>query len=301
VGIVISENRSAAVNSYDLDPIAEIYDQTETQTDDIAQIRRLIADQWGIRILEPFAGTGRLVIPLAQDGHYVTGLELAGAMLRRAATKIAVLTPDVQSRITLLQADVLRLAWPSDFDLVLLGGNCLYELATPEEQESVIHAAVSALRKGGYLYVDNDHMEGPLDPAWCEPGEKPAFPSGRCVDGTAVHSTVENTWFDRPARLVEFRRRVSIASPDGQVSYHIFCQQKHPVSAVEVRYWLERQGMKVEQAYGDHHGSPYSETSPRAVFWARKTERCSASARDPTLTNLARPLSQRNPNVNCLS
>jgi len=260
----------AVANVYDLDSIAELYDRLETQTADLAFIQRLIADQPPLRILEPFAGTGRILIPLAVDGHRVTGLELAPAMLRRTAAKVASLPQAIQDRITLCSMNVLREPWPAGFDLVILAGNCLYELATPPEQEWVIRAAVAAARSGGYLYVDNDHMEGPLAPSWCELGEKPAFPSGRCADGTELQSTLETIWFDRDSRLARFRRRVQICAPDGRVSEHIFVQQKHPVSAAEVCGWLEVQGVKVEGCFGDHHGRPHTQDSERAIFWARK-------------------------------
>jgi len=57
-------------NAYDIEPhIAEIYDQVETYTDDLYLIRRLIGGRVPLRILEPFCGTGRILIPLALDGH----------------------------------------------------------------------------------------------------------------------------------------------------------------------------------------------------------------------------------------
>jgi SAM-dependent methyltransferase len=58
--------------AYELDPhIAEVYDQTENYTDDIALILRLLDDTGPLRVFEPFCGTGRILIPLAQTGHAV--------------------------------------------------------------------------------------------------------------------------------------------------------------------------------------------------------------------------------------
>ena len=120
---------------YDWDAhVAEFYDQLITDTEDIALIRRLIGPRKRLRILEPFCGTGRMLIPLALDGHAVVGLDRARGMLARAKAKARALPSEVQERITWLQRDVLREAWPAGFDLVILGDNCLYELATPEEQ-----------------------------------------------------------------------------------------------------------------------------------------------------------------------
>jgi SAM-dependent methyltransferase len=255
---------------YDLDPVAEIYDRVETQTGDIALLKRLIEDGSRLRVLEPFAGTGRIVIPLAMDGHAVTGLELADAMVRRAAAKVAELPADVQKRITFRRMDALRGAWPAGFDLVVLAGNCLYELATSHDQEAVIRAAADALRPGGALFVDNDHMEGPLAPDWRDPGAKPAFPTGRCADGTVLESTMETVWTDVPGRLARFRRRVRIRTADGRIQEWCFIQQKHAPSAAEVRSWLEGHGLSIEGQLGDYQGAPCSQNSERAIFWARK-------------------------------
>jgi hypothetical protein len=43
------------------------------------------------------------------------------------------LPADVQKRIQLQCADVTVETWPTEFDLVVLGFNCFYELATAEE------------------------------------------------------------------------------------------------------------------------------------------------------------------------
>ena len=34
--------------------------------------------------------------------------------------------------------------------------------------------------------------------------------------------------------------------------------------------WLEKYGFVVEQIFGDRAGDPYTETSNRAIFWAKK-------------------------------
>jgi hypothetical protein len=56
-------------------------------------------------------------------------------MLDQAQEKINLLPDEIKKRVTLTQADVLVEDWLQGFDLVVLGGNCLYELAAAEEQE----------------------------------------------------------------------------------------------------------------------------------------------------------------------
>jgi SAM-dependent methyltransferase len=257
---------------YDIEPhIVELYDQSETYTDDVELIRNLIDGRGSLRILEPFCGTGRILIPLALDGHELVGLDQAKGMLARARAKTAELSKDVQERITLVEVNVISYEWPQGFDLVILGGNCFYELATPQEQEQCIASAATVLNFGGYIYVDNNHMEGALDESWRHPGAREGFPTGICDDGTRIESTTETIWYDASARLVRFRRSTRVALPGGQIVEKEYVQQKHPVSTIEVRAWLNTHGFVIEQLYGDRAGNPYTETSERAIFWARKT------------------------------
>jgi SAM-dependent methyltransferase len=256
---------------YDVTPhIAEIYDQIETYTDDIELILRLIEGLGPLRILEPFCGTGRILIPLALAGHTLVGLDKATGMLSYARIKINRLAKEYQSKIALIETDVVNGTWPSGFELVILGSNCFYELSIPEEQEKCIMTAFSVLNSGGYVYVDNDHMEGGLDKSWQVSGKHPGFPSGKCNDGASVETSTETIWYDIPNRLARFRRLTKVTFPDGSTIQKEYFQQKHPVSSVEVRSWLEKHGFIIEQFYGDRKGNPYSKKSDRAIFWARK-------------------------------
>ena len=258
-------------NTYAFDThVAEIHDQIETGTVDIEMILQLISRHGPLRILEPFCGTGRILLPLAAAGHEVVGIDQAATMLDRARMKIARQPSEIQRRITLIHADATASPWPQGFDVVLLAGNCFYELACAEEQEGSIAAAAAALQPGGYLFADSDHMEGELALSWRQPGRhKAKFPSGACEDGTRVEGTSETLWYDAPARLVRFRRTITVTSPTGRTASTEWIQQKHPVSTDEIRGWLERHGLVIEQHYGSE-GKPYTDASGRTTFWARK-------------------------------
>ena len=258
-------------NLYDFDiHIAEIYDMQENDTQDIEFIRKLLAGKSRLNILEPFCGTGRLLIPLALDGHTIFGMDQSEAMLQLAQKKIEALPDVVQKRIDLQCADVIRETWSTGYDLVILGFNCFYELATAEEQEYCISQAARACKPGGYIYVDNDHMEGDLDDAWQDLDHKYVYLSGTCKDGTQVRNTRQTIWFDVKKRLARFERKYQITSPSGEIKEYQFTQQKHPVSKVEIQTWLEKNGFEILEVFGDHQGNPYHHISQKAIFWARR-------------------------------
>lgn len=260
-----------ATNPYDIEAhVAEVYDLQETDTADIELIRRLINGRGPWRILEPFSGTGRILIPLAADGHELVGIDQARFMVEHAGQKVASLTEEARQRIRIFQGDVLCMGWPEGFDLVILGGNSLYELANPDEQQHVIRLAVDALKPGGYLYVDNNHMEGDLAASWQEDSLQRRGLQGVCADGTSVETWMQTVWFDAPRRLVQLRRLTRVRYLDGSETSKEYFQQKHPVSTDEVRGWLEQTGLVIQQVFGDRQGAPYQPESSRAIFWAQK-------------------------------
>lgn len=250
---------------------AEVYDRYITQTEDIQLLRRLIGGRGPWRIFEPFCGTGRIAIPLALDGHEVVGMDQSEPMLDRARAKIDELGDAIRHRLALHRGDAVSDRWPRGFDLVLLGSNCFYELASPEEQKACIAAAARALTPGGYLFVDNDRMEGELAESWRVPGKhKARFPNGVSSDGTRVEGMTELIWCDPAARLWRARRITVLTFPDGSTKERERIQQKHPVSFGEVQGWLDMHGFVIEQTFGGQDGRAFTEKSTRATFWARK-------------------------------
>jgi SAM-dependent methyltransferase len=255
------------VNLYNIDThIAEIYDQQENYSDDVQLLLDLIGKRGPLRIFEPFCGTGRILIPLVVAGHQLIGLDQSKVLLNCCKEKLS----HTGKRAKLVEGDAVDDPWPDGLDLVVLGGNCLYELANADEQERCIQSAASSLKPGGFLFLDNDHMEGPLAQAWQDPTARTSFPTSQCADGIRLESTIQTIWVDVSARLARFSRQTKAIFPDGRIIEQTYIQQKHPISTGEVKFWLEKHGFAIEQFYGSRKREPYMNTSPRAIFWAKK-------------------------------
>ncbi|HUT14106.1 MAG TPA: class I SAM-dependent methyltransferase [Thermoguttaceae bacterium] len=258
---------------YDADlHVAEIYDRHETTVEDIALVRRLLGNRRRLRIFEPFCGTGRILIPLAQDGHEMIGLDESQHMLARLKSKVDS-QPELADRIRLIHAPVFAAAWPGEMDVVLLGGNCFYDVSSCDEQRALILRAADSLPSGGWVFLDNDDHQSPtLQPSWQKPPgqRRKAFPSGTCQDGTVLAGSTETAWFDVRGRFVHYIRRLTVTHPPAAPVHYQWRETCHPTIMADCLTWLQEAGFEVEQTFGGKDGRPYGPETPRCVVWARK-------------------------------
>jgi hypothetical protein len=132
--------------------------------------------------------------------------------------------------------------------------------------------ASASLKIGRYIFLDNNHMEGPLYEFWQRlDTDDNAFPTGLCQDGTSIQTSRKRIWYDINQRLVRYHRRTVVTLPDGSQKIGEYFVQCHPPSKVEMQTWLENNGFTGEQLYGGRNASPYQDSSNHAIFWAVKT------------------------------
>ncbi len=253
------------------DPLlADLYDQSETGVDDLALLRVLIGGIAPLRILECLSGTGRILFPLAEDGHDVTGYELASAMHEKAQRKLALLPEEVRARIHLEQRDVLEGRWGQGYDLVVFAANAFYELPSAEAQRQCIRSAAEALVSRGFIFVDNDDDKGALRQVPFNV-ERVTF-EGHGEDGTYGRYSMRHSHFDDGTGVLHIERSWYKRFTDGTEARGAYRGRKHPVSAQEVELWLRDAGFEILDTFGNRRGAPYTRTSARAIFWARKLD-----------------------------
>lgn len=139
---------------------AELYDfEYREHRHDIgwyrAQARRLAAsrDPPGLDILELGAGTGRVTIPLAQDGHRVTALDRMPSMLALLARKLTDLS--AAARVEPVLGDICSMPLAdARFDLVIAPFNVLMHLYRWQDLLACFREVHRVLRPGGTFALD---------------------------------------------------------------------------------------------------------------------------------------------------
>jgi 2-polyprenyl-3-methyl-5-hydroxy-6-metoxy-1,4-benzoquinol methylase len=130
---------------------ADGYDVENYRPDTLATITVLAELAAGGDLLEFGAGTGRLLIPLANRCRTVVGVDLSPAMIGRVDAT------DLPSNAELLVGSMVD--WTTDrrFDVVACVFNTLLEIAGQEDQYRALHNAASLVKPGGKLVVENVH------------------------------------------------------------------------------------------------------------------------------------------------
>ncbi|MGI6632880.1 MAG: class I SAM-dependent methyltransferase [Bacillota bacterium] len=133
---------------------AEFYDIVHAGLSDVEAYLGF-ASECGPRILELGCGTGRILIPLANVGFQVTGVDASSHMLDACRRKLEWGNREVAGRVRLVQADILNLDLDDRFDLVLAPCNLLNHFLTTKEALRMLERARAHLAPNGAFAMDN--------------------------------------------------------------------------------------------------------------------------------------------------
>ena len=128
----------------------EVYDLLFSPEPPVLEFYAGQAANAGGPVLELGCGTGKLLVPIAQRGVDITGLDSAPAMLDRARTSAARAGVQVQ----LLEGDMRQLSLERKFALIFLGSNSLAHLSDLDSLKEFFAAVRGQLAPSGKLIFD---------------------------------------------------------------------------------------------------------------------------------------------------
>jgi len=225
---------------------------------------RSIARRTGGPVLELGCGTGRVAIPLAQDGHDVVGLDRSPAMLARAerhAKREGV-------ALRLVEGDMRSFSFSEAFPLIAIPFNTFLMLA-PSDRWACLARVREHLAPTGLLAVDcfqpdPEHIVG-HDGTVREEWTRHDPDSGR--DVTKFSSSRANV------DQVDLRWWFEELDDDGHLTRWQRATSLHYMYRREAELMFSAAGFELEALHGDYDGSPAGGTSPKLLVVARRRER----------------------------
>jgi SAM-dependent methyltransferase len=213
-------------------------------------------------VLELGCGTGRVLIPIAQEGKTIVGLDNDFEMLRVLCENLA---KNSFARADVLQADFTAFHLSIKFGLIMLTCNT-YSTLTGEERQALLRCVINHLKPGsGFVTsMPNPALLKRLRRR-SEPEVEDIFPHP--VDGEPVQ--VSSEWI-RDQNSFTVRWHYDHLFPDGQVE-RLSAQATHYLTSVEQhRQEFASAGFRSITCLGDYDGSDFSPSSPQLILLAKR-------------------------------
>lgn len=139
----------------------ELYGEAELETDETVALLHKLAGPGGT-ILELGVGTGRLALPLASQGHSVTGVEASSAMIEALKAKPGA------NQVEVIEGDFSEIKVPGRFKLAAITFNAIFALSSRREQAACLQNVAASLQHEGCLVLEAYVLRPEqLSPGWC--------------------------------------------------------------------------------------------------------------------------------------
>jgi ubiquinone/menaquinone biosynthesis C-methylase UbiE len=249
------------MDEYDI--IAPFYDCEHAHFREDLDMYQNFAELCGGAILELACGSGRVLLPLAQDGYEVTGVDSSQQMLDLAQRQLQ--QAGLSGRCTLLRQDMRALHLDRTFRMAFIALGSFAHMITRKDQQQVLTGLRAHLSTGASLILDISNA----DARYMEELGGHVLHQGtwRRDDGTLL------THFVSPAtstarHILELTHFYDQHSQGGAIQRTVATTYLYLFERAEMELLLELAGFVVKDVYGTYDLSPYHLDSPRLIFLA---------------------------------
>ncbi len=208
----------------------------------------------GSPVLELGCGTGRILLPVAEAGVDIVGLDLSTSMLNILRQKLARSSAEVQARVHLVQGDMRSFSLSQQFTLATIPYRAFLHLLTSKDQRQALTRIRDHLTDNGRLVLNIFDPDLELIAAAMGPHGSALRKDSECIDPETGHRIL--LWFtgqyDQERQLLDGAFLFEELEDDGKVLSKTYSPLRlRYVYRFEMRYLLELCGFKVEALYGD--------------------------------------------------
>ncbi len=238
-----------------------LYDLQSAQfTDDIPFYCRQIA-KYGDPVLELACGTGRVMLPLADRGYRVTGLDVSEGMLRQAASKS--LNKDLS--VTFIRADCRQFVLKRKFNVILFPFNAIAHLHDRASIEACFSCVQEHLEADGRFIID--FFNPRLDILLRDQSRRYKVTEFPHPDGIGRVVITENNVYDDAAQINRIKWYYSLGNDDEETVEELNMRIFFPQELDSLLYYS---GFAIEHKYGDYDESPFQPAAQKQLIVCSK-------------------------------
>ncbi|MBN1317040.1 MAG: class I SAM-dependent methyltransferase [Anaerolineales bacterium] len=224
-------------------------------------------------VLELACGAGRVLIPVAEAGISIWGVDAAPGMLDHARFKIANLPEDVKNRISLRQADMREFDLEERFGLVMIPFRSFLHLLTMEDQMAALTNIRRHLMPDGKLALNFFQPSLPIIAAHMSHTGAALKYLKEWIDPDTNNRVVcwETRNYYSATQIVQEQRIFEQVDAAGRVVdryYRSFSLRW--IYRYEFEHLLKRTGFEILELYGGLDRSPFDEQSQEMVWIAQR-------------------------------
>ena len=255
------------------DQIARWYDLEHDQFDDDIDLYRSFAEATGGPVLELGCGSGRLLVPLAEAGYAITGVDRSGVMLARCADALKATDAANQRRVTLVRGEMADAQLPvRDYHLAFIALGTFHHLARLDERRATLAHLWAHVSPGAMLVIDLAQQETRRLAQVAELGQVVHIDTWSDQEsGEMLTHTLAARQGAEPATLTlthwyeNFRQGGPVTRTCVETTLAL-------ITRAEIALLLEATGWHVRRTYGDHDMGEWDDTSPRLIVVAQAAE-----------------------------
>ncbi|HUT04180.1 MAG TPA: class I SAM-dependent methyltransferase [bacterium] len=221
------------------------------------------------KTLELGCGTGRILIPTAQAGCEIVGLDISESMLATCRKNLLEQPDDVQKRVTTVQRDMTNFDLKERFSLITAPFRSFSHLIPVKEQLFCLDCVRRHLLPGGRFSLElfQTHPQRINNPKYLNEVED--TPEFELPDGRKLRRTNRVVAFHRPEQYNDVEIIFYVTHPDGRTERLVQAFRFRYFFRYEVEHLLARCGFEIVDLFGNFDRSPLTDDSPEMIFVAQ--------------------------------
>jgi len=238
---------------------ANVYDGMNTDLTDLKFYQKWLPKDKNANILELCCGTGRLTIPIANEGYNISGVDITPSMLEQAKVKAA----EDNLKIDFIQADIRSLELNNKYDLIFIPFNSIHHLYQNSDLFQALKVVKKHLKENGLFLLDcfNPNIQYIVEAE----KEQKEIAEYKTKDGREV--------------LIKQKMLYENKSQINRIEWHYFINDKFDsIQNLDMRLYfpqeldsyLQQIGFKIIHKFGSFQEEEFNDSSEKQIFVCNK-------------------------------